>query len=204
MCKTGKAPEESELALTIGMAQSGSSEAIKALMNKYRPLIDSEVRKYTNERMTSQDITDMRDEAEISFCNAVCSYDISEKNVSFGLYAKICIENGIVSFIRMLNRGKGMNILSLEEMTERNESSSVSADPVQKLIEEENFNDLRRRIQSYLSPYESKVWWMYVSGLRASEIASILGVTDVRSVSNALYRIRKKLREALSKRGQKP
>ena len=146
----------------------------------------------------------MRDEAEISFCNAVCSYDISEKNVSFGLYAKICIENGIVSFIRMLNRGKGMNILSLEEMTERNESSSVSADPVQKLIEEENFNDLRRRIQSYLSPYESKVWWMYVSGLRASEIAGILGVTDVRSVSNALYRIRKKLREALSKRGQKP
>ena len=198
MSRISNAPKESELVSLIETAQSGSGEAISVLMDLYKPLIDSEVSRHTKERMTDQDCADLHEEARICFYNAVCSYDVAEKNVSFGLYAKICIENGLVSFVRSFNRRKGMSILSLEDADKLSEPVSLSADPVQKLIEEENFNDLRRRIQSYLSPFESKVWWMYVAGFRTSEISVILGVEDVRSVSNALYRIRKKLREALS------
>ena len=76
-------------------------------------------------------------------------------------------------------------------------TSGRMSDPLQMLIEEESFNKLKRDIQENLSPYESRVWWLYVSGMSAADIAKKLDTKDVRSVNNAIYRIRKKLRGVL-------
>jgi DNA-binding CsgD family transcriptional regulator len=51
-------------------------------------------------------------------------------------------------------------------------------------------------VRNNLSQYEYKVWSLYVSGKTAKDIGKIVGV-DEKSVNNAIYRIRKKLRERL-------
>ena len=79
---------------------------------------------------------------------------------------------------------------------------SSFTDPIEKLIEQEDLLSLQKKIQSNLSPFENKVWWMYISGLSAKKIAEILEVDGgVKSVNNAIYRIRKKLRAVISNKG---
>ena len=76
----------------------------------------------------------------------------------------------------------------------------IEPSAVEKLIEEENLRLLERKIQANLSPYESRVWWMYVSGMSAQDIAARIDTADIRSVNNAIYRIRKKLRAVLAEK----
>ena len=67
-------------------------------------------------------------------------------------------------------------------------------------MEQEAAEVLLARIRGVLSAYENRVWSLYIAGLSASAIASRLG-KDPHSVENAVYRIRQKLRRALSDRG---
>ena len=191
--------QREELKELIKNASEGSSDALSALYEKYKPLIESEVRKHTSPDMTAQDIDDLRQEAMICFCRAVCNYNYSEDGVEFGLYAKICIGNALLSFLRYYNRHKDNRVISIEDARLLADKIS-SQDPIDKLIEEESFKILKRKIQKNLSPYESQVWWMYVSGMSAQQISEKLDGVDVRSVNNAIYRIRKKLRAVLAEK----
>lgn len=190
--------EREELISLIKSASNGSAAALGELCERYRPLMESEVRKHTYENMTEQDVADMRQEAMICFCNAVCNYDYTEENVEFGLYAKICIGNALVSYLRYYNRHKDCRVVSIDEASKDPLSHDKGRDPMQALIEEEDLRALKLKIKSSLSPFESRVWWMYVSGMSAAEVAMQLGDIDVRSVTNAIYRIRRKLRRVLS------
>ena len=64
------------------------------------------------------------------------------------------------------------------------------------LIDKERMEALQLIIARNLSSYESRVWWLYVSGATTAHIAQMLG-KDEKSISNAIYRIRKKLRLVL-------
>ena len=92
--------EKQEQLRLIKNASEGSADALSLLCDKYKPLMDAEVRRHTASDMSDQDIADLREEALISFCSAVCNYDDTEEHVEFGLYAKICIGNALVSFLR--------------------------------------------------------------------------------------------------------
>jgi DNA-directed RNA polymerase specialized sigma24 family protein len=77
------------------------------------------------------------------------------------------------------------------------DGSSGGEDLAARLVEDESFRQLCRTVRSHLSELENRVWWPYVTGVSVSEIARELG-RDERSVHNAIYRIRRKLRERLS------
>ena len=79
----------------------------------------------------------------------------------------------------------------------------VEEDVTAGVVAEEAYMELYRRIESVLSPYESHVWWLYLSGETTGTIATRLG-KDERSVQNAIYRIRKKLRAALHQNSAMP
>ena len=66
-----------------------------------------------------------------------------------------------------------------------------------QLVEDERFGQLCRTVRGHLSDFENQVWWQYVTGVSVADIAEGLG-RDERSVHNAIYRIRKKLREKLT------
>lgn len=179
----------------IKMAQDGSEESFFELRKIYEPLIEGRVSKNTLHGMTAQDIDDLRGEALVQFCRAVLNFDYSIEGVEFGLYAKICIENGLISFVRSYNRRHTSNILTLDTDVD---AASPYTDLMQDMIDRENLSSLIGLIQGSLSEYEGRVWWLYVSGVSVAEIAKKLGVSDTKSVSNAIYRIRKKLRERIS------
>ena len=179
----------------IVRAREGSQEALNELKSRYTPLIESQITKHTQPDMTAQDLVDIREEALVIFCNAVCNFD-QTAGVEFGLYAKICIENGLVSFVRSYFRRKKRTILPLE----RAEGQGGAPNFLQSIVDEESAADLVRTIRDKLSDYENRVWWMYVSGMSVAEISDTLGSSDPKSVSNAVYRVRKKLKGVVVER----
>lgn len=173
-------------------AQAGSREAYLALYSKYRPLLESSVARFGTSEMTLQEKADMREEAERVFLGAITSYDTEQDAVDFGLYAKICLRNGLISEWRHIHARRRVTPVSLAE-----EEVAEGYDPGADIVEDERFRQLCRTVRGHLSDYENRVWWPFVTGVSVSEIARDLG-RDERSVHNAIYRIRRKLRERLS------
>ena len=72
---------------------------------------------------------------------------------------------------------------------------SDDEDPSARIIEAENVREILSLINKSLSEYENKVWSLHISGLKSSDIAKEMN-RDVKSIDNALFRIRVKLRKA--------
>ena len=177
-------------------AQAGSREAYLALLSKYRPLLEAAVARFSMSEMTDQERADMREEAERVFLGAVSTYDTEQESVDLGLYAKVCLRNGLLSAWRHLASLRRVAPLPLGEGF----SESVSdpdTDLTQQMLEEERFGQLCRTVRGHLSDFENQVWWQYVTGVSVVAIAEGMG-KDERSIHNAIYRIRKKLRERLT------
>ena len=172
------------------MAQSGSREAMDQLLRQYAPLLAAMAERYAPEGATAEDVEDLSQEASILFCQAVMSFDVRQEDVELGLYARICIKNGLVSLLRKQSRRTPT--VPLEESA-LEEDPTLAEDPARALIERESSFALCRIIEDSLSPFENRIWWLYLSGRTAREIASLVG-REERSVQNAIYRIRKKLR----------
>ena len=71
-----------------------------------------------------------------------------------------------------------------------------SEDPSDRFLEEERLKTLYSVIRKNLSDFEYNVWCMYMSGKTSKEIGKVLS-KDEKSIGNAIYRIRKKIRGVL-------
>ena len=113
--------------------------------------------------------------------------------MEFGLYAKICVTNALISQMRNLKK------LSAERFADVIDESQASLEdePASRIIEEESLQRIDSVIRDNLSSLEYRVWCLYAAGRTAREIGDIVGKSE-KSVSNAVYRIRKKLRQLLS------
>ena len=183
---------EASLRELLLQAQEGSREAYLTLCTKYRPLLESSVARFGASEMTLQEKADMREEAERVFLGAITSFDTEQDAVDFGLYAKICLRNGLISEWRHIHARRRVTPVSLAE-----EEVSEGYDPGIDLVEDERFRQLCHTVRGHLSELENRVWWQYVTGVPVADIARDLD-RDERSVHNAIYRIRRKLRERLT------
>lgn len=168
--------------------REGDQEAFAELLGAYEPLVCAEVARHAT-GLGREDTEDLRQVALIALYRAATGFDLSQKEVEFGLYAKICISNALVSQLRVLNRYK-------DELPLTDFLGTAAEDPAARLLEEEAAALLRARIRAVLSSYEQRVWALYTAGCRSGEIARRLG-KNTHSVENAVYRIRRKLRVAL-------
>lgn len=187
--------ERVEILSHIKKAQCGDQASFDVLKEQYKSLITSCVMRRVLSGMNSQDKEDLFLEALISFCRAVSNYDCELSGVEFGLYAKICIDNGLVSFVRSYVRANRGLTVSLDTQDAVLNDKSEQDDFLQSLVDREKEAELVRAVRKHLSDYENRIWWLYVSGKSVTTIASEVGATSTKSVSNAIYRIRKKLRE---------
>lgn len=184
-------PEEALLAL-LKAAREGDQSASEQLLAQYAPLIDSMAVGFCREGLSAQDREDLRQEATLGFYQALKKYN-PDKEASFGYFAKVCIHNRLVSHLRSLKHVG--HVVSLDEEplpTDR----EFSSDPAQILVEQEKYSALCKQVCELLSEYENRVWWLYLAGRTAKDVALLLG-SDEKSVQNAIYRIRKKLRSGL-------
>ncbi|MBE6593065.1 MAG: sigma-70 family RNA polymerase sigma factor [Ruminococcaceae bacterium] len=174
--------------------RNGDENAFASLLEQYRPLIDASIARFNSDESFSLYREDLRQEASVVFYNSILAYDLEQNEVEFGLFAKICIHNALVSVLRTLKKR------SAEQLTETAENLLTVQDfedPSSRTLERERLKSLYAVIRNSLSDLEYSVWQLYMSGRSAAEIAQLVG-TDTKSVTNAIYRIRKKLRSRLS------
>lgn len=170
-------------------ARSGDQQAFEDLLEIYSPLIDAMTASFTRSSAVTDEREDLRQEACIAFCHAVDRYDLTTEQVSFGAFAKRCIRNRLISCYRKKS-------LRVQLDPDTDVPLVAPSDPARSVVEEEDYWNLCHRIESALSPYENRVWWLYLSGRTAREIALQLQKEE-RSVQNAIYRIRQKLRKTI-------
>ena len=189
----GKTAERSVLLDAISRVRNGEQDVFSDLLQQYRPLIESLVVRFCMDAVYESDKEDLRQEAVMSFYRAILAYDTEQTEVEFGLYAKICISNALISQSRIQKKR------TTEQLTESLSTDVFvhdSEDPAGRILEQERVKALYSVIRKNLSDFEYRVWQCYMSGRTAGEIASLVG-KDEKSVSNAIYRIRKKLRALL-------
>ena len=176
----------------IELARKGDENAFTALFRAYSPLIDRSVARYAAEGVPE---SDLRSDAIDAFSAAVARYDTEQNNVTFGLYAQICIANRLASALRAYR--KIHHTVSLDGLDPDALPAGEESNPAHYIMEAERYADLCRKMEAVLSPAEREVWMLFISGLTAPQIAAQLGVGK-KSVENTLYRARKKLRESFS------
>lgn len=173
--------------------RNGDQEAFVTLLDRYKPLIDSSVYRFSSDESFSLYCEDLRQEASVVFYNSILAYDLEQNEVEFGLFAKICIHNALVSQLRALKKRCAE---PLERIPENLFFAQDTEDPSVRLLEQERIRSLYAVIRKNLSDFEYTVWQLYVSGRSAADVASLLGSNE-KSITNAIYRIRKKLRALL-------
>ena len=172
-------------------ARQGDEESFLQICHQYKNLLDSLSRRYSDMCPAEySSLDDFSQEARVALYNAVNRYDAVGQKVTFGAYAKTCIRNRLISYVRKLSskkrkKGKGdagvTNNWSVQDAVVRRELG-------EKLIS---------LAEGLLSKYEMKIFSYYLDGRRAQEIASLVG-KDEKSVNNAIYRIRLKLKKTVT------
>ncbi len=172
--------------------RNGDESAFEALCEQYKPLLLSMVHKYAQMCQGKDVSDDMLQEAKMAFYDAIMAYDINQKGTTFGFFAKRCIRNRLVSYVRALNSKKRPN--KVESLEEEMVEKAQEQDTPQDTIFADKIISLAKGI---LSSYEMEILTMYLSGLRAKEISAKKG-RSVKSVNNAIYRIKSKLKKRIN------
>ncbi len=173
--------DQDTLGLISGI-KAGRNESFELLKAKYNPLLNDMAVRFEESGSGSRD--DLFEEAQRALLKAAISFDTAKEGITFGLYAKICIRNALIS-VRRANAAKKRRE---EKITEKKEFkrarmlSSFGAMSADEILE---------RIEGELSEYEAAVLKEYFSDRSAKETAAILKTSE-RSVNNAVYRIRQK------------
>lgn len=178
----------------IRLAQANDQAAFEELIGCYTPLIESLTAQFCPLFFSKQDREDLRQEALLAFCTAITHYRAELGEAPFGAFAKICVQNRLISYLRTLKKHEP--VLPLEESGNLLADQLSPADPADRLLEEEAYLELYRSVRATLSDYENRVWWLYLSGHTAKEVAELLG-SDEKSIQNAVYRIRRKLKKTI-------
>ncbi|MCQ2428519.1 MAG: sigma-70 family RNA polymerase sigma factor [Clostridia bacterium] len=180
--------DASEISLILSAA-GGDESAFNELTVRYTPLLKSSVASFSS-GFSEQDTEELYQEALLAFHRAVIKFDPLYGKITFGLYAKVCIANALKSEFKRLSKEASEHVISLDDIP----PSEIPAEEDDDI--EARTAELRELIRSNLSEYENTVFWSYYSGLSASEIAKQVG-KDPKSVENAIFRIRKKLKSLL-------
>ena len=176
---------ENNIGELISEVRMGGQTAFTKIIGIYDPMVNSLVAKYAREG-SGYDRQDIRQEAVIALYNAVRTYDSEKYDVSFGLYAKICIKNRIITFLR---KQKKYN-------KKTNQTPIPQVDPEQRAISRENFAHLMNIIENNLTSIEKSVFYLYILDYPYRRIAYSLGISE-KSVDNAVYRIKAKVKKLI-------
>lgn len=185
--------DREQVAKWIRQVRQGDQDAFVSLAKQYEPLIESLLTRFSREEQLGLGREDLRQEAMVVFYHSILTYDLDRSEVEFGLYAKICLSNALISQFRIQKRHEMERITPLSG--EISDSEELE-DPSAKLVEQERLDALWADIEANLSPLENRIWRLYISGRTAKEVALLVG-KDEKSVANGIYRIRKKLRALL-------
>lgn len=184
----------------ISAIKEGDEQALAFLLEKYKDLVNGKVSKYF---IIGAEREDIIQEGMIGLFKAIQNFD-SQKQNTFRTFANVCIERQLITAIKSSNRQKHIPLnsyLSLNTSAYQNEDDSVELidtfdsntveDPLETIMKKEYFQEVENTIDKTLSKFEKQVLHCFIQGESYGTIAQKLDA-PVKSVDNAIQRIRKK------------
>ena len=148
--------------------------------------------KAANAPQIGLDSDDFMQECAVSLMDAVKGYN-PDTGTSFSTYVNSCMDNRIASAVRKANADKRRALRDYTELDEIYIATSVD-DPAVRMQAKEMADELKSSINENLSPTEKSVFERHFLGESYASIGEELGIS-IRSVDNAIQRVRKKLRK---------
>ncbi len=184
----------SEIETLLEDIKNGKPLSFESLYKLYRPLIESTAASFCKRfSLAEAESDDLKQEAAIALYNAVLAYEPSD-GITFGLYAKVCVRNRVISYIRHFHEKH--SLLSSSDDFESNFEEIDFDTPEQLIINKESLCSLNRRIDGTLTDFEKSVFDLYVGNMSYSDMAKMLS-KPIKSIDNAIHRIKAKLRKLL-------
>ncbi|GIN72223.1 RNA polymerase sigma-H factor [Bacillus sp. J14TS2] len=196
--------EDEEL---IELIQEGESEALDYLIKKYRNFVRAKARAYF---LIGADREDIVQEGMIGLYKAIRDFK-EDKLASFKAFAELCITRQIITAIKTATRQKHIPLNSYvsldkpiyDEESDRTLMDVISGakilDPEELLINREKIHNIEAKVMELLSDLERKVLALYLDGRSYQEISDELD-RHVKSIDNALQRVKRKLERYLELR----
>jgi RNA polymerase sporulation-specific sigma factor len=184
----------------------GDSEALEYLINKYKNFVRAKARSYF---LIGADHEDIVQEGMIGLYKAIRDFR-GDKLASFKAFAELCITRQIITAIKTATRQKHIPLnsyVSLDKPAYDEDSDRTLLDkipgtrsnPEEIYINREEYDDIEDKISKILSDLERKVLMLYLDGRSYQEIAVDLN-RHVKSIDNALQRVKRKLEKYLALR----
>lgn len=193
MCRLEKLTDE-ELVERI---RAGETSCMDTLIERYKRQVRNQARTLY---LIGGDSDDLIQEGMLGLFKAIRDYR-PEKEVSFEVFAKLCISRQLYSAVQAAGRQKHVPLntyVELSDQLDAQDDGPQGKSPEELLIDRENMEKLKEEIWQLLSPMEKKILRSYLDGESYTETASRLNKSP-KSVDNALQRIRRKLKKFLSK-----
>ncbi len=176
------------------LAKENDAIAIETLLNRYKNLVTVVARSFF---LSDGSIEDLAQEGMIGAYHAIVTYNGA---ISFKNYAYTCIRSSILTAVKKATRKKHSplnNYISLSGSDDADADKSFimldeGFNPETILIHREAEVELKIIIKETLSDLENKILALFLKGNSYQDIAQKIG-KEVKSVDNALQRIRKKL-----------
>ncbi|QPC48474.1 RNA polymerase sporulation sigma factor SigH [Mangrovibacillus cuniculi] len=193
--------EDEEL---VALVHDGITEALDFLIQKYRHFVRAKSRSYF---LIGADKEDIVQEGMIGLYKAIRDYR-GDKLTSFKAFAELCITRQIITAIKTATRQKHIPLnsyVSLDKPIYDEESdrtlmdvitNNQITDPEQLMIHREEFSSIEGKMGELLSDLERKVLNLYLDGQSYQEISEELN-RHVKSIDNALQRVKRKLERYL-------
>ncbi|MFA9556457.1 RNA polymerase sporulation sigma factor SigH [Evansella sp. AB-rgal1] len=194
----------------VEYVREGDSSALEYLITKYKNFVRAKARSYF---LIGADHEDIVQEGMIGLYKAIRDFK-GDKLSSFKAFAELCITRQIITAIKTATRQKHIPLnsyVSLDKPIYDEESDRTLldviigtkvSDPEELLINQEEFDDIELKMGEILSDLERKVLMLYLDGRSYQEISGDLN-RHVKSIDNALQRVKRKLERYVELKGVK-
>jgi RNA polymerase sporulation-specific sigma factor len=192
----------------VDLVHQGDSDALDYLIHKYKNFVRAKARSYF---LVGADHEDIVQEGMIGLYKAIRDFK-EDKQTSFKAFAELCITRQMITAIKMATRQKHIPLnsyVSLDKPIYEDDSARTLMDmlsgakvmnPEELLINREEVDSIEGKISELLSDLERKVLLLYLEGRSYQEISEELN-RHVKSIDNALQRVKRKLEKYVEMRG---
>lgn len=192
----------------VKLSQAGDNGALDELMERYQEFVRMKSRSYF---LIGADRDDIVQEGMIGLYKAVRDYR-EDRDTSFKGFAEICVTRQIITAIKTATRQKHTPLNSYVSLnnplgdgddTDRFVMDFIASpdtvDPADMVISREEALSIKTNFANMLSRLETEVLRRYVDGRSYQQIAADLD-RHVKSIDNALQRIKRKVEQHLQYR----
>ncbi|ACL68861.1 RNA polymerase sporulation sigma factor SigH [Halothermothrix orenii] len=190
----------------VELVHKGDKIAEETLIKRYKNFVLAKSRSYF---LVGADREDIVQEGMIGLYKAIRDYKV-DRLASFRAFAELCITRQIITAIKAATRQKhqplnsyvSLNRPIYDEESDRTLLDVLNggklSDPEELFVSKETYNLIENKITEMLSQLELNVLQEYLEGKSYQDIAESLD-KHVKSVDNALQRVKRKLEIFLEK-----